>query len=309
MGDSPWHGRTDPFDTSRWHQIIRPSTFAIPESNCIIGFNCDEGVRRNQGRIGAKTGPDKIRRMLSNLIYSGEKPLIDLGNIECHENQLDEAQTNLAQKVAEIIKINSLPLVLGGGHEIAWGTYQGIRRVYPKAKLGIINFDAHFDLRAIEPLPSSGTPFRQAADYAEEQEIDFDYLVYGINPSVNTQTLFNYAESKNVQWKSDLTINNQTWQQSFEDLQTYCVPLDYLYITVCLDVFPASVAPGVSAPAALGVNPNIILQLIDSLKREFSSKIVAFEIAEMNPAFDIDDRTARLASRLIHQFTQSQLSS
>ena len=79
--------------------------------------------------------------------------------------------------------------------------------------------------------------------------------------------------------------------------------MDYLYITVCLDVFPASYAPGVSAPAALGVNPNTIVQLLDSLKRQFASKIIAFEVAEMNPTFDIDDRTARLAARLIHQFT------
>jgi|TARA_B110000914_G_scaffold210843_1_gene210382 formiminoglutamase len=303
MNNSPWQGRSDPSDNSRWHQVVEVTKKVEPDCHCIIGFNCDEGVRRNKGRTGAAAGPDQIRKMLSNLIYPGEKPIIDLGNIDCIENLLEDAQSNLASKIADVINAKSLPIILGGGHEIAWGTYQGIRQAHPTAKLGIINFDAHFDLRPVEPLPSSGTPFRQAAQYAEDKNINFDYLVYGINPSVNTEALFNYANEKNVHWKSDLSINNQPWQKSFEDIANFCESLDYLYITVCLDVFPASYAPGVSAPAALGVNPNIILQLIDSLKRQFASKILALEVAEMNPTFDIDDRTARLAARLIHQFT------
>lgn len=306
MSESPWQGRSDPSDNSRWHHIVEPTTSVTPNSYCIIGFNCDEGVRRNQGRIGAKAGPNKIRKMLSNLVYGGERRITDLGNVECEGNLLEEAQSNLADKVAEVIKSTSLPLILGGGHEVAWGTYQGIRQAHPRAKLGIINFDAHFDLRPLDPLPSSGTPFRQAALFAEENKVNFDYLVYGINPSVNTDLLFKYAEKKNVQWKSDLSINSQTSDNSLEDLETYCDSLDYIYITICLDVFPASYCPGVSAPAALGVEPNIILTLLERIKSQYASKIVAFEIAEMNPTFDIDDRTARFAARLIHQFTQVQ---
>jgi len=303
MNNLPWQGRSDPSDNSRWHQVVEVANKVEPNSHCIVGFNCDEGVRRNKGRTGAVKGPDQIRRMLSNLIYSGDKPLIDLGNVDCAGNLLEDAQLNLAEKVADVIRAKSLPIILGGGHEVAWGTYQGIRQAHPKAKLGIINFDAHFDLRPLAPLSSSGTPFRQAAQYAEAKNINFDYLVYGINPSANTETLFNYANEKNIQWKSDLSINSQPWQESFEGLASFCEPLDYLYITVCLDVFPASYAPGVSAPAALGVSPNTILQLLESLKRQFAPKIIAFEVAEMNPIFDIDDRTARLAARLIHQFT------
>ncbi len=303
MNSSPWQGRNQSSENSCWHHVVEITTKIRSQSHCLLGFNCDEGVRRNNGRTGAATGPDQIRKMLSNLIYSSEKPLIDLGNVECIGDLLDDAQENLANRVADVIYAKSLPIILGGGHEIAWGTYQGIRQVHPNAKIGIINFDAHFDLRPLEPLSSSGTPFRQAAQYAEAKKINFDYLVYGINPTANSEILFNYAREMNVQWKSDLSINNQPWQMSFEGLANFCEPLDYLYITVCLDVFPASYAPGVSAPAALGVNPNTIVQLLDSLKRQFASKIIAFEVAEMNPTFDIDARTARLAARLIHQFT------
>ena len=172
MNNSPWQGRSDPSDNSRWHQVVEVTNKVEQDCHCIVGFNCDEGVRRNKGRAGAVAGPDQIRKMLSNLVYSSEKPIIDLGNIECIGKLLEDAQSNLASKLADVIKARSLPIILGGGHEVAWGTYQGIRKAHPKAKLGIINFDAHFDLRPLEPSPTSGTPFRQVALYNQEKNIN-----------------------------------------------------------------------------------------------------------------------------------------
>ena len=60
------------------------------------------------------------------------------------------------------------PVVLGGGHEVAFGTYLGLARIsrsaHPGDRIGILNLDAHFDLRP-GPVPSSGTPFRQIAEH------------------------------------------------------------------------------------------------------------------------------------------------
>lgn len=298
MSNSPWQGRIDKGVSNRWHQLVVETP--VSESVSIIGFSCDEGVRRNQGRIGAKAGPNSIRRMLANLIYSGTKPLTDLGDIECTGSQLEEAQHNLSLLVSDTIKQKSLPLVLGGGHEVAWGTFQGIRNAHPKSKVGIINFDAHFDLRPLEPSGSSGTPFRQAAIWSAAHDVDFNYLVFGINPSVNTPLLFDYAREQKVQWHTDLETNSHNFDVLFKNLKSYCDPLDHIYLTICLDVFPAAYAPGVSAPASLGVDPNIIFRLLDFIADNYKSKIIALEIAEMNPVYDIDNRTARLAARLLH---------
>ena len=80
---------------------------------------------------------------------------------------------------------------MGGGHDIAYAQYLGIREVYPDASLGIINIDAHFDTRA-ESQSTSGTSFRQILD----QDNQADYLVLGIQQGGNTQGLFDYAEEK-----------------------------------------------------------------------------------------------------------------
>ena len=78
--------------------------------------------------------------------------------------------------------------------------------------------------------------------------------------------------------------------------------VDHLYLTVCLDVFPAAVAPGVSAPAALGVDPALVERLVDVAVG--SGKLRVADVAELNPKFDIDSRSARLGARLLARIAE-----
>ena len=61
---------------------------------------------------------------------------------------------------------------------------------------------------------------------------------------------------------------------------------------------PASVAPGLSAPAGLGVPAHVILAACQAAAA--SGKLRHADVVELNPAFDVDSRTARTAARLIH---------
>ena len=71
--------------------------------------------------------------------------IIDLGDVSCPDGDLESSQKSLARVVQEVVSQEAFPLVLGGGHETAWGHYLGLSKYH--GKLGIINFDAHFDLR------------------------------------------------------------------------------------------------------------------------------------------------------------------
>ena len=71
---------------------------------------------------------------------------------------------------------------------------------------------------------------------------------------------------------------------------------DAAYLTICLDVLPGGLAPGVSAPAALGVPLAQVEALIDTVLA--SGRLIAADIAELNPAFDRDGLTARVAARI-----------
>jgi formiminoglutamase len=296
-----WQGRTDRGEHNRWHERINQQSKDGDSALAICGFCSDAGVSRNQGRLGASLGPDVIRAMLANLVYSNAKPVVDRGNISYEDDQLELGQTDLATIISKDISHKNFPIVLGGGHEVAWASYQGIRNVYPDTKLGIINFDAHFDLRPSQPHGSSGTPFRQIAENCQETGQSFNYFVMGINKAVNTPSLFSYAKSVGVRWLSDIDMGSLPVSHLLAELEQFCGEVDKIYVSICLDVFPAHIAPGVSAPASLGVDSIIIIQLLHYLKN-LGSKIVMLDVAEMNPMYDIDSRTARLAARLIQEF-------
>jgi formiminoglutamase len=74
--------------------------------------------------------------------------------------------------------------------------------------------------------------------------------------------------------------------------------IDYLYTTIDLDGFSSAYAPGVSAASPVGFSPDIVLE---SLKVIIDSKkLISLDIAEMNPKYDGDQQTAKLAASLVH---------
>src|SRR5262245_23238451 len=126
---SIWTGRVDAADgpdALRWHQMVKPLTPSAEPGVVLVGFACDEGVRRNGGRVGAKDGPRAIRAALANLAWHQSAPVYDAGDVRCDDGDMEGAQSRLAEVVADAIRAGHWPLVLGGGHETAWGTFQGI---------------------------------------------------------------------------------------------------------------------------------------------------------------------------------------
>ncbi len=308
-----WQGRIDAEETTpalRWHQKIQAwdRTCQLNHATTLLGFACDEGVRRNKGRPGARNGPQTIRNALANLAYKLDTLAFDAGDIVCEDQQLEQAQEALAEHVSHVLQHNGFPIVLGGGHEVAWGSFLGItdylKQTDSNHRIGIINFDAHFDLRNPQPQPSSGTPFRQIAHWCEDNNRPFHYMVLGINPAANTHALFEFATNHQVVWHVDIQCTQRHLQVLKESLSCFMQQIDDLYLTICLDVFPASIAPGVSAPCAIGIAPATVIHLINTLKALCSQHkvtLIMADIAEMNPEYDRDGITAKLAARLVYE--------
>ena len=131
----------------------------------ILGYACDEGVKRNKGKVGAIKGPDCIKQTLGSMPnpLSTNTSLYDFGNVSCLDNHLKIAQENLVTSVSAILNQNLFPIVIGGGHDIAYGHYNGIKKHLGNNKrIGIINFDAHFDLRSDEDTSMTALNARNA---------------------------------------------------------------------------------------------------------------------------------------------------
>lgn len=269
----------------------------------IIGFCCDEGIYRNQGRTGAKEAPNAIRRASANLALHTHKDayFIDVGNIVCEEQDLENAQLALAEVVSLLKHHRITPIVLGGGHEVAYAHYLGLST--HSQRLGIINLDAHFDIRPLlDHKGNSGTPFLQIAEHMHSNHKDFHYLCLGIQPASNTVGLTKAAETLRVSSIKASTIHQNGLQSSLDAIAHLSAQVDHIYLTVCLDVVAAAFAPGVSAPQPLGLYPTQVAQLITAVKS--TQKVIGFDIAELSPPLDQEHITEKLAAQFLWTFLE-----
>lgn len=267
----------------------------------LVGYACDEGVRRNQGRPGARSGPDAIRSALGRMPnhLSPNTMLMDLGSVTCEDDRLETTQEALAQIVTTILGQKIFPLCLGGGHDIAYGHHKGLRGHYGTRKtLGIVNLDAHFDLRATTNGPNSGTPFYQIHSDCEQKNSRFAYCCIGIRKDANDMGLFKRADSFGVTYLERDAVHMGNLDFVLERLGRFVDGCDLVQVTVDLDGFASAYAPGVSAASPMGFAPDIALECLGFLFR--SNKVVGLDIAEMNPAYDHDGQTAKLAASILH---------
>ncbi|MEZ9159444.1 formimidoylglutamase [Vibrio lentus] len=317
-----WTGRNDLEDGAlgtRVHHITKQvqnsdlSDELTDGAIALVGFASDAGVARNKGRVGARQAPNLIRQALANMAWHSDAHIADLGDIECHDGQLEVSQKQCASVIACALSTNKV-ITLGGGHEVAWASFQGLaehlhkaKRLYKdqpvhKPKIGIVNFDAHFDLREFESdiadvKPSSGTPFNQISDYCHKHQWPFHYACLGVSAASNTKALFNKADQLGVWYEHDRNMTQVNQVAQLVKLQKFIAECDYLYLTIDLDVFPAATAPGVSAPAARGVSYEALAPFLEQIFQH-SEKLIIADIAEYNPDYDVDGQTARLAARL-----------
>ncbi len=325
-----WQGRDDKEDGelgTRVHHVVQNTPASELKNDeagvCLLGFESDAGVKRNKGRVGAKHAPDAIRSALANMAWHQSRSIVDLGNVVCENDELEASQMLCAEVIACGLKTAPV-ITLGGGHEVAWASFQGLAKLLQEQQeqqehpeppvVGIINFDAHFDLRSFDlnnvenkahsVLPSSGTPFNQIAQLCQQKGWPFQYACLGVSRASNTAALFQRADQLNVWYVEDRDLTSTQQLAQMTQLKQFISQCDRLYLTIDLDVFPAATAPGVSAPAARGVSYEAIAPFMDEILSQ-KQKLILADIAEYNPDFDIDNQTARLAARLCWDIANS----
>lgn len=267
----------------------------------IIGFPSDEGVRRNGGRTGAAQAPDQIRHALYKMTPDAEEGILfkeliahasDLGNIQRFTIDLESNQELLGKIVASYLEQGVIPIILGGGHETAFGHFLG----YVKAGINtsILNIDAHTDVRPlIEGKAHSGSPFRQALEHTSD--CCKTYMVSGLQPHSVSKAHLEYIEKHNGQ----LQFKDETNITSVSNLFHIHKSKD-LMVTFDIDAVDQAFAPGVSAPCTNGLHPDLWLTAAYLAGR--NERVSSFDISEVNPEYDRDGQTARLAALTVWHF-------
>lgn len=302
-----WKGRATTEANAYWYQRVMCLAVdaplpALKEDEigiALIGYAVDEGVRLNKGRTGADEGPAAIRTQLAK--QPDHLPqavrIFDMGDVVHSTDKLFDTMLTLSNVVEEAQTRGYRTIILGGGHDVAAGHYLGLHRSLATHQteftLGAVNFDAHLDLRPLgEEGPNSGTPFSLIAMLNEQFKQPFNYYCTGVQAQGNTSELISRA--KELGTKIIMLDDADSASESVIGFSESCTNL---YMTVDLDGFPSYVSPGVSAPAVDGFSYAFVKQRLQALIA--TKKVLGFDVAECNPSFDIDHRTAKLGARLV----------
>lgn len=266
----------------------------------IIGFPSDKGVEINGGRTGAAGAPDAIKKELYKMTPSAEsfdpfcnliKGTKDIGDIKV-SGELESDQQNLGKVIAGYLENGIIPIILGGGHETAFGHFSG----YAEAgiRTSIFNVDAHTDVRPLkDDKPHSGSPFRQALEH--ESECADTYLVAGLQPHSTARAHLDFISDHGGHYLFRDETNITRISGLFHNHES-----ENLMVTFDMDAVDQSQAPGVSAPCANGLPSD--LWLTSAYLAGRNKQVTSFDLSEVNPKYDRDGQTAKLAALTVWHF-------
>lgn len=281
----------------RLRNFIKPSD----HENSLLGlieFPSDQGVFINGGRPGSSQAPELIKARLSNMTphtahYKEHteflKSVRDLGRVDC-TGDVAADQEKLSKMVGDQLQKNSLPVIIGGGHETSYGHFLGY--VESDSDVSIINIDAHTDVRElIDGKAHSGSPFFQAINHPSKK--CKSYHVFGLKPTSVAPEHYQFVKKNgSAHFLEDTSVEKVV--NCLNSLE------QNVMITMDMDTVMQSEAPGVSAPNAAGMRSEMWLELAFEFGRQ--TKVTSFDLCEVNPLYDTDNRTVRLAAQTIWAF-------
>ncbi len=281
------------------HLLGQEVTDNDPEA-VLIGFPSDKGVQINGGRPGASEAPSAIRDQLYKMTPSAEyyEPFVDyitnccdLGDLKVR-GEIEKDQQNLGEIVAGYLERDIVPVIIGGGHETAFGHFLG----YAQSRLSasIFNMDAHADVRELKKGQShSGSSFREALEH--DSQCAETYLVAGLQPHSTARAHLEFIKEKGGHYLFRDETNITSISGLFHNHES-----DRLMITFDMDAVDQSQAPGVSAPCANGLPAD--LWLTSAYLAGRNKQVTSFDLSEVNPLHDRDNQTVKLAALTIWHF-------
>ncbi len=295
-------------DKRMGHLLAEHSPSPYKQAVVLLGSPQDIGVRRNGGRPGAATAPEAVRRALYKYTpFAGDRSvadflaLSDAGNMRVEGVDLEEIHERQSLVVAHLLSQGCIPVVIGGGHDIAWPNASGFGAVH--AEFGVINIDPHTDVRPlINGLAHSGSPFRQMLESDELNVPAGAFAEFGTQRFAVAQSHVRYVEERemHVVWYHD--IRQAGFIPAFEATLTRASDNGRrpLYVSFDMDSVHSADAPGVSATAPVGFSADELCRA--AWVCGVSPFVGMIDIAEVNPACDVDGRTAKLAALILMHF-------
>ena len=265
----------------------------FPSDIEIISVPFDYGIKLVGGRPGARFAPEQILKEL-------KKKIKNINNVKIKpvKNNVLKTHERVTKKVSEILKKGSFPIVIGGCHDISFAS--GKAAYLKFKKVGQINIDAHYDVRpVIDGKITSGTPFRRLLD---EKFLNGKHFVeMGVHSPRCLPEHYQYLMENRATVMKLENINKLGLEKSLKkafsisDKNTFATVFD-----IDIDGVMSRYAPGCSAPGKVGFTKKQILKAAYLAGK--NKKVKLFNLMEVSPVYDIDNKTVKLASEIIINF-------
>ncbi|MCS7074450.1 MAG: arginase [Bacteroidia bacterium] len=295
------------------------------------------------GTIGASLGVDAIKlaalKKKSDIFLTHTSESIESSEEWAHipvkhefAKRIEEIiimYERISDKVRSFLSNGRFPFIIAGDQANAGGTIAGIKRAYPKARLGVIWIDAHADIHSPYTTPSGnihGMPLAASLNLknldSKVRDLDphteelWDRLckVGGIYPKIYSEDLilidirdledpeWDVIERENIEYYEPEDILSMGAEKVAEEALEYLHHCDFIYVSFDVDSLDTSISTGTGTPVPNGLT---LLQPKALLKRLWKSpKLIAFEIVEVNPLLDTQNKMAEIAFEIIQELVE-----
>lgn len=271
----------------------------------ILGAPFDLGT---QWRSGARSGPRAIREASTlfsfghagaydhedDIVYlpADKTRIVDIGDADMIHTDTERSHANIEFGVRRILKAGAIPVVLGGDHSV---NIPSIEAFSDEAPIHIVQFDAHLDFvdERHGVRRGHGSPLRRAA----EKPYVTGLTQLGIrNVSSTAREGYEAARAMGSDILSVRQIRKLGTEAVFERIPA---GVRY-YVTIDIDGFDPSIAPGTGTPSHGGFAYYEVLELLDGLAKRGS--VVGVDLVEVAREYDPAGVTSILAAQLLLNF-------
>lgn len=293
LDDEVFYTRSDPNDIRFGDIVLRdPEQYATAQV-VVLGCPQDEGIARNQGRLGARFAPTEIRRDLYRYPVTRSHKhlaLMDAGDVAISDT-LEKTHELLQKTVRRLLADGKKVIVLGGGNDISYPDCLALSAETERPL--VFNIDRHLDVRADVPR-NSGTPYRQLL--AEGVIPPDRFHEFGTNTFANSPKYLDFVVDigASIHYLGDVRAAGVG--TSIRTIVAGADP-DGIFFGFDLDVVRSMEAPGVSAPGPMGLSAREVCEIADVAASDPRTRII--EITEVCPEFDRDRITSKLAANII----------
>ena len=249
------------------------------------------------GRPGARFSPQEIRKELYSLrsdvykIREIKYGFKDLGNVKVVPGDVDGTSHRIISVAEKAFSEYTPTVFLGGDHSITKNILIGLINFYKK--IGLIVFDAHYDLREVNEGLTSGSWLNELLKSYKEK---FEVIQIGISDYSNPPYMKKIADKFGIKvfYRDQIS---EGFDIIFNEIKMIKEKTDGLYISIDMDHLDQSFAPGVNSPTALGMYPDETIKIIKEIVKNVN--LLGLDVTEIAPPFDLNNMTSRLAAKLI----------